>query len=608
VVDTSGSASAPNPAQAFITVNPGTATQFVVTGLPGPDVAGMVSDLRVAAADPYGNVDPTYTGTVTLTTTDPIGTVPAAPYTFTSGVGSGFDNGVHVFPGAVQLKRAGTQTVTTTDATKAPLLTLTGAQTVLVVPATPSVIDVTGFPSPVTAGTTGDVTLTLSDPYGNQATNYTGTVRISSTDLQAVLPADYTFTAADAGSHTFTNGVTLKTAGTRAITATDAAIPLSGSESGIVVTPAATSQLVVAGYPPLTLAGVAHTFTVAAEDQYGNTTPAYRGTVTVTSTDGQAVLTPTPFAYAAADNGVKAFTGTFNTAGVQSITVSDAANSLTGTQTGIQVVPPAALTNQNLLIAPGTGLSVPEKTELTATIGFAGLDHWTLTFTAGTTTVRTFTGTGTAVDVVWDGRNTGGAIVPDGVYTATLAVYDNAGNSVSLATQTVAVLTHPPRVTIRSNTPTTYGQSVTLTATASLPAGFPASITDNLIGLHVHFFNGTTELAAGTPHLVAKVGGAYTVSITVPSFNATTATNHNLVKPTTDGTSTLLAGASAAVEHVVNPAPLAVSAVSPTVVYGTTPSFTYTYYPDQLVKGDTAAVFSGSRAVTPAQPGPIPAG
>ncbi len=42
----------------------------------------------------------------------------------------------------------------------------------------------------------------VHDPYGNVATGYTGTVDLSSTDPRAVLPA-YTFTATDAGTHTF---------------------------------------------------------------------------------------------------------------------------------------------------------------------------------------------------------------------------------------------------------------------------------------------------------------------------------------------------------------------------------------------------------------------
>ena len=49
----------------------------------------------------------------------------------------------------------------------------------------------------------GSFTVTAQDAYGNRATGYTGTVHFTSSDAQASLPVDYTFTAADAGMHTF---------------------------------------------------------------------------------------------------------------------------------------------------------------------------------------------------------------------------------------------------------------------------------------------------------------------------------------------------------------------------------------------------------------------
>ncbi|HXF10233.1 MAG TPA: hypothetical protein VN625_05565, partial [Desulfuromonadaceae bacterium] len=50
-----------------------------------------------------------------------------------------------------------------------------------------------------TAGQNGTLTVTAKDQFGNTATNYTGTVHISTTDSQATPPADYTFSAVDAG-------------------------------------------------------------------------------------------------------------------------------------------------------------------------------------------------------------------------------------------------------------------------------------------------------------------------------------------------------------------------------------------------------------------------
>src|SRR5438128_1008235 len=78
-------------------------------------------------------------------------------------------------------------------------------------------------PANTTAGTAFSITVTALDAFNNVATTYTGTVSFTSTDSSAVLPGSYTFTAADNGMHTFTNGVTLKTAGSQTITATGTA-------------------------------------------------------------------------------------------------------------------------------------------------------------------------------------------------------------------------------------------------------------------------------------------------------------------------------------------------------------------------------------------------
>jgi hypothetical protein len=94
-------------------------------------------------------------------------------------------------------------------------------------------------PANVAPGTPFDVTITALDPYGNTAVNYQGTVTFSTSDTDPgiVLPADYTFTAADAGVHTFTGGVTLITPGDQTLTATDTAGGMTRTVSVTVVPP-----------------------------------------------------------------------------------------------------------------------------------------------------------------------------------------------------------------------------------------------------------------------------------------------------------------------------------------------------------------------------------
>ncbi|HYS09832.1 MAG TPA: hypothetical protein VEP66_13855 [Myxococcales bacterium] len=109
---------------------------------------------------------------------------------------------------------------------------------------------VTGIVTPQSAGAVSSVTVEVRTSSGARATGYTGTVRFTSTDGQAILPANYTFksstattpnctTGCDQGIHTFTNGVVLKTAGTQSVTVTDVAkSTVTGSQTGIVVKPA----------------------------------------------------------------------------------------------------------------------------------------------------------------------------------------------------------------------------------------------------------------------------------------------------------------------------------------------------------------------------------
>src|SRR5260370_18645357 len=89
---------------------------------------------------------------------------------------------------------------------------------------------------------------------------------------------------------------------------------MKGSQTGITVNPAADSILVVGGFASPTVAGVSHNFTVTAQDAFGNTATGYAGTVTFTSTDGQAAF-PANYAFSTADGGVHTFSRTLNTAG-----------------------------------------------------------------------------------------------------------------------------------------------------------------------------------------------------------------------------------------------------------------------------------------------------
>jgi hypothetical protein len=81
----------------------------------------------------------------------------------------------------------------------------------------------------VASGTPFDVTVQAVDLFGQAAFGYRGTVTFSVTDPDpaVVLPADYTFTADDHGTHRFTGEFTLITPGVWTLTAADLANGLS---------------------------------------------------------------------------------------------------------------------------------------------------------------------------------------------------------------------------------------------------------------------------------------------------------------------------------------------------------------------------------------------
>jgi hypothetical protein len=251
----------------------------------------------------------------------------------------------------------------------------------------------------------GTFTVTALDAYGNR-TGYLGTVHFTSSDPQAVLPANYTFTTADAGMHTFS--ATLKTfsstvlygGGGQSLTATDTATPgITGTQAGIAVNPGAATTLVFPpdltpwplGQPaPGYTAGRAWQFDFVAMDAYGNRATGYTGTVHFTSSDKQAVL-PSNHTFTARDAGNYAFSVTFNTAGTQSLTVTDTATaSITGTDAGLPVSPAAA---SKLIVSAPTSVTAGASFSLTLTVedaygnvvtNYTGTVHFSSTDARGT--------------------------------------------------------------------------------------------------------------------------------------------------------------------------------------------------------------------------------
>ncbi|HZZ78560.1 MAG TPA: autotransporter-associated beta strand repeat-containing protein [Gemmataceae bacterium] len=166
-------------------------------------------------------------------------------------------------------------------------------------------------------------------------TTYNATIHFTSSDPNAVLPADTN--AFVSGVATFSvanfNPVTLKKAGSQSVTVKEVARGITGTKS-ITVTPAA-----VAGFSFGALAttavkvGTPQSFVLSAVDPYGNVNPAFTGLVTLAAGGvGTGTLSPTSHTYVTADKGVFTFSVNQLIAGAGLLTVTATSGSISTTQ------------------------------------------------------------------------------------------------------------------------------------------------------------------------------------------------------------------------------------------------------------------------------------
>ncbi len=321
---------------ANIVVSPLAASSLAMAG--GAGAIGVARPVSLQARDQFGNAATSYNGTVHFTSSDPLAVLPPDT-TFVNGLAT-----VNV-----KFLTVGTQTLTATDITNP---SITGTTTSNATPPIAASFQVTGYPATV-AGASNNFTVTVIDTIGQTATGFTGTVYFASSDIQAGLPASYTFTTADAGVHNF--AATLKTAGNQSITVRDLSGALIGSQSGISVSSAAFSKFILSvpngadskGHILVT-AGETISLRVRATDTFGNSVSSYAGTIGFASTDAFAGL-PGAYTFTTADGGDHVFSVDLKTATVNgeifSFTVTDAANpAAQATITGFEVVNAAAAT------------------------------------------------------------------------------------------------------------------------------------------------------------------------------------------------------------------------------------------------------------------------
>jgi len=494
-----------------VTVSAAAATHYAVSA-PASAIAGTAFTFTVTALDAFNNTATGYAGTVHFTSTDVQAVLPA---------NSTLTNGVGTF--SATLKTAGNQTLTATDTVTA---SITGTSSTVTVSATAATHYAVSAPASATAGTAFNFTVTALDPFNNTATGYAGTAHFTSTDGQAVLPADSTLTN---GTGTFS--ATLKTVGSQTLTATDTVTASIAGTSGTITVSAGAATHYIVSAPASATAGTAFSFTVTAQDQFNNTATGYSGTAHFTSTDAQAVLP----ADSTLTNGTGTFSATLKTVGSQTLTAMDTVTaSITGTS-GTVTVSAAAATHYTVS-APATDVS---GTAFSFTV--TALDQFNNTATAYSGTVH-FTSTDAQAVLPADSTLTNGV----GTFSATLKT---GGNQTITATDTVTAsitgtsgpiqVQVPPQITSANSTTFTPGVAGTFTVTTT---GFPtgASMLISELGAlpagvnFVNNNNGTATLS-GTPGALSQNSSPYALTITANNGiapNATQGFTLNVVCPT----------------------------------------------------------------------------
>jgi hypothetical protein len=329
---------------------------------------------------------------------------------------------------------------------------------------------------------------------------YAGTVAITSSDPHAVLPANAPLVA---GTHLF--AVTLTTAGSQTITATDTATnSITGTSPAIAVGAGPATKLSVAATPASLAAGQSVALSVTATDQYGNTSTGYSGTAHITSTD--------PIAAFPADVLMTAGAGTFDatlkTAGLQTVTATDTTTaSITGTSAPVTVTPGPAASMQV------TGIPTPIPAHLASDVMVTVIDPYGNVVTGYGGTVH-FTSSDALATLPAD------ATVSGGTHTFVSGVIFHTGGTQSVtATDTVT-----PSVTGTEN-----GIAVTTTGVLTL------ADSSGFVNLPPVTLNGSTQLVSGDLSAIQVQNGrsisdGWTVSATMSDLTSdgSTAANHTI--------------------------------------------------------------------------------
>ncbi len=501
----------------------------------------------------------TYSSSVTFTATVSASVPSGETVTFYDastqiGTGTTSSGGAATF--ATNTLTLGTHSITATYSGDSNYVASTSPAVSQVVNKMPTTVAVTSSANPSTYSSSVTFTATVSPsvPNGETVTFYDGSTQIG------------TGTTSPGSLATFaTNPLTT---GTHAITATYSGDSnyIRGTSSVVsqVVNKMPTAVTVTASANPSTYgSSVTFTATVSPSVPNGETVTFYDGGANQigTGTTSGSGATLTTNALAIGTHSVTAtYSGDSNYLGSTSSAFSQAINNLPTTVT--------ITSNSN----PSTYSS---SVTFTATVSPSVPNGETVAFYDGSTQIGTGTTSSGGTATFTTNALTAGTHSITAAYSGDSTYIASTSSAVSQVVNQLSTII----AVLSGGTPSTYGSSVTFTATVS--PSVPSGET-------VAFYDGSTQIGTGT----TSSGGTATFTT-----NALTAGTHSITAAYS-GDSNYVASASSGISQVVNtiPTTTAINSNSNPSTYGSSVTFTATVSPS-VPSGETVAFYDGSTQI-----------
>jgi hypothetical protein len=476
------------------TVTPAAPSQLVIEAGPASSLAaGAAFGLTVSVEDPYGNLETSYGGELSVgLASGPAGAVLDGTSTESA------SGGVASFSG-LDLTTAGSGY--TLEATAAGLPSVESGA-FAVTPAAPSQLVLTQqHPSTLTAGSPFGLAVSVEDAFGNLVTDSDATVALGLLGGGRGASLGGTTTAVVSGGVATFDGLTLDGAGSSY--RIEASSPgLTGvTTADLSVSPASPARLVITAQPPASVtAGSGFGLGVSVEDAFGNPVSGYAGTVTVSLEREAGGTMLSGGTSLQATQGVATFSGlAIDQAGGDVLEVTaDGVGSLSTTP--LQVVP-AAPSQLVLVDAPPTSLIAGQSFGLAAAV-----EDWY----GNVATQFSGTVTATLAQAPVGGSLSGPVSVQavNGIARFTGLALDKAGGGYAVEATSAGLTPAPsPAITVAPASPSRL--VVTLQPPGRVVAGRPFAVGVEALDAYGNVATGfdgtvTAALAPGSGHEILK--------------------------------------------------------------------------------------------------------